>query len=305
MATGGPFPQDALEANRANRLTDQQRTWLRTLAKNSRSVGWSIAGVSGGLGVILLFFADRGGSTRVLAGVGALIVAGFFAVRSLTGADPLDKDLRSGYVESVEGAITKRSVTTHGRSSSTTTHYIDVENKQMVAFRDQYDAAPEAGYVRVYYVPNSMRVVNLEHLPDRAVPAGVMKSPRDMLKLAASGLVGIDEVKKAEARAEMAAIGHAMQPGAPPPDSERDPRPLAEALIGKWTNGMVTITFNVDGTAALALRGGMERQAQWSVDAQGRLVADVMGEKQTSDAWIAGDRLSIKLGGEGIVLDRA
>lgn len=304
MATGGPFPQDALEANRANRLTDQQRTWLRTLAGNSRRNSMSFALIAGVLAVILLFFADRGGVERILFGLACLAVGAFFFVRAFTGADPLDKDLRSGYVESVEGAIAKRRVSTGGRSSAVT-HWIDVEHKQMRAFLDQYDAAPDAGYVRVYYVPNSMRVVNLERLPDKAVPAGAMKSPQDMLKLAASGLVGFDEVKKAEALAEMAAIGHAMQPGATPSASERDPRPLAEAIIGKWSNGMVTITFNRDGTAALSLPGGMERHAKWSVDRQGRLVADVMGENQAGDAWVAGDQLNIKLGGEGIVLRRA
>jgi len=301
-----PFPADALDANRAGKLSPEQRKWLRALAKDWRSNGRFVGGALALVGFIVLFLANSGGASRILWGAGFLIVGGFFFVLSLMGADTMDADLRDGRVESVEGAISKRTVTTHNRSSSnSTTHYIDVENKQMVAFRDQYDAAPEAGWVKVYYVPHSMRVVNLERLPDKAVPPDAVKSPQDMLKLAASGLIGFDEVKKAEARAEMAAIGHAMQPGAPPPASGRDPRPLAEAIVGKWTNGMVTITFNPDGTAALSLPGGMERQAGWSVDGQGRLVADVMGEKQTSDAWIAGDQLSIKLGGEGIVLRRA
>ena len=299
-----PFPASALQANAANRLTAEQRTWLRSLAGNSRRNSFSFALIAGILAVILLFFADRGGSERILFGLGLLIVAGFFFVRGFLGADPLDRDLREGYVESVEGAISKRRVSTGGRSSSVT-HWIDVEHKRMRAFKDQYDAAPDAGYVRVYYVPNSMRVVNLERLPDRAGDAEAIKSPKDVAKLAASSLFSFDEVKSAEARAQLAAAGHAMQAGERPPDSELDKRPLAEAIVGKWSNGMVTLDFDANGTVAVTMPMGMERKANWTVDAQGRLVADVMGEKEAGEAWIAGDRLSIKQGGEGIVLKRA
>ncbi len=301
-----PFPASALDANRANRLSAEQRTWLRSMAGNSRRNSMSIAFVAGVLAVILLFFADRGGVERILFGVGLLIVAAFFFVRGFMGIDALDRDLREGYVESVEGAITKRTVTTHGRTSSSTTHYIDVEHKAMVAFRDQYEAAPDAGYVRVYYVPHSMRVVNLERLPDRPGDAESVKSPEEALKLAAKSIFNFDEVKGAEARAQLAAVGNAMRAGPRPPDSQLDPRPLAEAILGRWTNGMITLEFKSDGTVALQLPRGTDRHAHWSVDAQGHLVADVMGEgQQTSEAWIAGDQLSIKQGAEGIVLKRA
>jgi len=175
----------------------------------------------------------------------------------------------------------------------------------MRAFKDQYDAAPDAGYVRVYYVPHSMRVVNLERLPDPAGAADAVRSPEDALRLAAKSIFSFDEVRSAEARAQLAAMGHATQSGPRPPAAELDPRPLAEAILGRWTNGMITLEFKPDGTVALSLPGGMERQAQWSVDGQGRLVANVMGDKpETGDAWIAGDRLNITQGGEGIALKR-
>ena len=304
MADGGPFPVDALEANRAGRLSETQRKWLRSLAKNWRGNGRSIAGVAAVLGVIVLFLANRGGTERVLIGVGLLVVAGFVFVISVLGTDTMDADLRDGKVLSVEGAIAKRTFVTHGRNTSTTTYYIDVNNKQMVAFRDQYEAAPDAGYVRVYYVPHSMRVVNLEHVAAPAGAADAVKSPQDAVKLAAKGIFSLDEQSRAEARAQLAAVGGAMQPG-PPPATERDARPLAEAILGKWTNGIITLEFSPDGTVAMELPGGMKRQAHWSVDQQGRLVADVMGTEEAGEAWIAGDQLSIKQGGEGIVLKRA
>jgi hypothetical protein len=153
-----------------------------------------------------------------------------------------------------------------------------------------------------------MRVVNLERLPDSAVPEGAMKSPQDVLKLAASGLIGFDEVNKAEALAELAAIGNQMAPrnATAPPESERDPRPLAEAIAGSWSNGMVTLTFNADGTAtALVAMSGMQRSGHWSVDAQGRLLADVMGKRDAADAWVAGDQLTISQSGAGMTFKRA
>ena len=305
----GPFPADSLDANRANRLSAEQRTWLRGLAGNSRRNSMSIAFVAAVLAVILMF-ADKGGTERLLFIAGLLVIAAFFFVRGFMGIDPLDRDLREGYVESVEGAISKRRVSTGGRSSSVT-HWIDVEHKSMHAFRDQYDAAPDAGYVRVYYVPHSMRVVNLERLADKPVPAEAMKSPQDLLKLAASGIVGFDEVKKAEARAEMAAIGRQFGGDmahnvSPPPDAARDPRPLAEAIVGSWTNQLVTLTFKADGTAsAVTAMRGREQSGRWSVDAKGMLVADVMGKQDAAEAWIAGDVLTISQRGEAMTFKRA
>ena len=305
MADSSPFPADALEANRAGRLSPQQRNWLRSLAKTWRSNGRTIAGVAAVLGLIVLFLADKGGAERILLGVGLLIVAVFMFVLSLMGVDTMDADLRAGKVESVEGAIAKRKQVTHGRNTSTTTYYIDVKDKQMVAFRDQYEAAPDAGYVRVYYVPHSLRVVNLERVAGPAGAADAVKSPQDALKLAARGLFSLDEQSRAEARAQLAAVGGAMQPGASPPAAERDPRPLAEAILGRWSNGMVTLEFDAGGTVTMDLPGGGQRQAHWSVDPQGRLIADVMGRQEAGEAWVAGDHLSIKLGDEGIVLKRA
>ncbi len=306
MADAGPFPQDALDANAAGRLSAQQQTWLRALARGYRRGSLSLAGIAAVLAFIVLVLADRGGIERILLGVGLLVLAGFLFVRGITRSDPLDADVRTGTVDSVEGAIARRKVVTHNRSSSTTTYYIDVENKQLVAFRDQYDAAPEAGYVRVYYVPHSLRVVNLEHLPDHAVPDGVMGSPRDMMKIAAAGLIGFDEVKKAEARAELAAIGHEVMPegAAPPAPDARDPRPLAQAIIGRWTNGMATLEFNADGTASVNLMG-REQTGDWSVDASGRLVAGLSGGHEATDAWVAAGELTITIGGNAMKFKRA
>ncbi len=307
MADANPFPHDALETNRAGKLVESQYAWLRGLAKNSRSGSMSMAAVAGVLGLILLLLANNGGVARVLAGVALLVVAGFLLVRALTGADPLDADLRSGYVESVEGAIAKHTVTTSGRSSSTT-HYLDVEGKRMHAFRDQYEAAPDAGYVRVYYLPHSMRVVNLERLPDKPLPPGMLDSPQEVLKAAMRGLVALDPTARAEARAEMASIGDVMKAkmdaAEVPASGPRDPRPLGEAILGTWGNGLLTLTFNADGTATLKPPVGRERAGHWSVDEHGKLVSDATGHRDAADAYVTADQLTITADGTSMTFTR-
>ena len=104
MANTGPFPQEALEANAAGRLSAQQQAWLRALARGNRRAGLSLAGIAAVLAFIVLVLADRGGIERILLGVGLLILAGFLFVRVITGSDPLDADMRASTVESVEGA---------------------------------------------------------------------------------------------------------------------------------------------------------------------------------------------------------
>ncbi len=308
MAAANPFPQDALETNRAGKLVESQYAWLRALARNSRSGSMSLAAAAAVLGFILLFLANKGGATRLLAGVALLIVAGFLLVRGLTGADPLDADLRSGYVESVEGAIAKHAVTTHARSSSTTTHYIDVEGKRMQAFRDQYEAAPIAGYVRVYYLPHSMRVVNLERLPDKPLPPGALDSPQQAVKAALGGMLTLDPIARAEAAAQLASIGDAVKAkveGAQVPASgPHDPRPLGEAILGTWSNSLLTVSFRPDGTATVVLPGNHERTGKWLVDAGGRLVSDATGHQDAADAYVTADQLTITADGTSLTFTR-
>jgi hypothetical protein len=52
------------------------------------------------------------------------------------------------------------------------------------------------------------------------------------------------------------------------------------------------------------LHGRKTRDGLWSVDASGRLTADLTGEQATADAWIAGDRLTIVVDGTGLTFTR-
>jgi hypothetical protein len=81
-------------------------------------------------------------------------------------------------VECVEGAVgrTVRNVS-GGSGSSLTTYYLEVEGRQFEVVHDLYLAAPETGRVAIYVLAGSHRVVNLERLPDRALPAADLDHP--------------------------------------------------------------------------------------------------------------------------------
>jgi hypothetical protein len=71
----------------------------------------------------------------------------------------------------------------------------------------------------------------------------------------------------------------------PPPATERDPRPLGEAIIGSWRNTFMTVRFSEDHTLSAQMPGGMTREARWSVDASGRPQAEGFGDAGSADAW--------------------
>lgn len=305
------FDPGALETNKAGRLADDQAKWLRNMSSGSRRGNLTAAAFCAALGLLLLLApgSSQAGVLKPLAGFAFLLIAAFLFVRGFTGADPLTGDLRDRNVESVEGAIAKHTMSSSGRSS-TTWHYIDVEGKRLQAFRDQYDAAPDAGWVRVYYLPHSHRVVNFERLPDKPLPPGALASPQQAMKAALGGMIGHGEVGRAEAMAQMQAIGDAMRAkvegdATPPPAADRDPRPLTQAIVGSWSNGLITVEFQPDGNASTTLPGGRRQDGRWSVDANGKLVADVMGHTQAVDAWVTADGLTISEGGQAMTFTRA
>ena len=231
------------------------------------------------------------------------------AVWSRIGVDALTLDLRAKRVESVEGAIAKRQDFSQGRSSGQAYYYyLDVAGRSFRVGQTGYEAAPDAGFVKLYYLPRSHHVVNLERLPDRPLPAGT--TPRDVIREVGTALRSHDQVARAEAFADMAALGNAFkaqttQPAAPPPANLRDPRPLQQAILGTWQNTVMTVTFSRDGTVTATLPIGPERHGQWSVDAAGRLLADVTGHEQAVDAWVVGDKLTISAQGEGLTFTRS
>jgi hypothetical protein len=305
----GPFPQSALDANQAGQLTDAQRQLLRAGSRSVRKGELSAALFAATFG-IFLFIAARPSSpalVRVVIPIGLLAVAAFLLLRALTGEDRLTRDLRSPRVESLEGPISRHIDTTHSRSASLNDYYLDVAGQRFKVGPHAYDAAPDAGYVRIYFLPISRHVVNLEHLPDRSLPEGTtVKTLAQELKQAVHSH---DRAQIDELRAEMAGTGHAVNAtishdAVPPPEANQDQRPLADAIQGTWSNGPVTAVFSEDGSFSVTILGANEQDGHWSVDGNGKLVADFRGREQATDAWIAGGQLTVSLGGDAITLKR-
>lgn len=305
-----PLVPDAIDANRTGKLTDAQRRSWRAMSGGVRKGELQFAALLTVAGLVVWFAPGppQYAVTKPLIGVACLIIAGFLLVRSFLGADSLTVDVRTGRVESVEGAVSKWTNTVHGRNHSTTTHYIQVEKVRVETNAGAYQAVPEAGIVRMYYLPRSLNLVNLEQLADLPLPAGALTDPKVVMNEAKQAFAGSlfgDQAKAAEARAEIAAIGHAMQAqmagaATPPPAADRDPRPLAEAIVGTWKNLMMSVTFAPDGTVSTQMPGGMSRSGTWSVDSSGRLVSDITGTPGAIDAWVAGDHLTVTLEGRGL-----
>src|ERR1035437_6739807 len=244
-STGDPFPAADLETNRSGRLTDAQRTKYRGLARAGRKDEFIAAVFCGAMGVLLL--APVGPSpniwARPLAGAGFIIVA-FLLFRTATTGDSLTQDMRSGRVETVEGAIGKHHVEREGSHTRWTDYYLDVAGQSFEVDSTTNLAAPDVGYVRLYVLPRSHVILNLERMPDRQLPAGATANPFVAVRAAIASTLSSDPVQSAEARAELEAIGKAMRPErssvtTPPPADQRDPRPLAQAILGSWQMGPI------------------------------------------------------------------
>src|SRR5947209_4540990 len=253
------FPQSALEANRNGSLTDVQRQGLRGMERGTRKGELSFAALAVAIGFIVLVGARS--SAPVLAHVGiplvCVVIAIFLMVRALGGGDKLARDLRNPRVESLEGPISRR-VRQVGSSTSGESHYLTVAGRQFEVGRRAYAAAPDAGFVRIYFLSISGHVVNLENLPDRSLADGT--TPQAMAQEYKQALHSHDRAQIDEVRAEMAGTAHAFQAAfsenvAPPPEESRDQRPLAEAIQGRWSNGPITADFSQNGTFSITILG--------------------------------------------------
>lgn len=304
------FPPDALGANRRGELTDAQRQGFGNLARYRRKSQLQFAGIALVLAVLIGGFASSSAPivSRGLVTLVCLGIAGVLVVRSVTGADSLTRDLRDTRVEAAEGAVGKHRRIA-GRYSAI--YSLDVGDQRFVVSRATHQFAPAAGFVRIYYLPRSRKIVNLEQLPnpafEHATPQDIIRGVKDGNILRTFGAAMSFDARKAnEARANLAAMSNVMgaafspqpvQPGA------HDARPLGEAIVGTWSNGLMTVAFTRDGHV-MAEMMGRKHEGHWSVDGSGRLHADIMGQSQAADAWIADDRLTISGDGRGLTFTR-
>ena len=166
-----PFSQDAVPVNQSGRLTDQQAQLWARIAKRRRQSVRGVAVPFAAIGAILLF-ANGPAAKAAARANGAVAFLGIAAILVVAAnLEPVNADVREGRVESVEGAIAKRVMMLRGPGSRF--YALDVGGRRLRASsRAALDAAPDAGYVRVYFFPRSRRVVNLEQLPDPPIPTG-------------------------------------------------------------------------------------------------------------------------------------
>jgi len=304
-----PFPTEALEANRSGRLTTEQRDRLRPLARYARQSAFLAAVIF--VVASAMMVSDRQLSLPamlrpVLAGV-CLVLAAFFLVRAIIGGDALSRDLRHMEVQSAEGPIGKRRGGSTGRSGRRSYLFDVGDGTFRAASRTSYDTAPDAGIVRVYFLPRSRRVVNLERLPDVAFAQGT--TAQDVVASLGAGLRARSRREVNEIRAKMAPVMDAANaaldaPATPPPLGARDPRPLEQAIVGTWRSAIMTVAFDAEGGVSATMLGGIQRRGRWSVDRGGRLISDVMGHQDAAEAWIVADELTISADGTALTFTR-
>ncbi len=305
------FRTDALEANRAGRLTDAQANELRARVLSTRKALLVLAVGFAGIGVVVLFAAGpaSGAAVRLIGGIGGLVVGAALAFAGLPIGSALARELRDPRVETVEGAVLRNERRVHARGSSLPVFSITVAHRRYQVDRALFDATPDAGHVRIYVLPRSHTVVNLERLADRPLPDAVIGSPQTIRDIGREMRSG-DTDREAEALAELTALHHALRPEThkgvhAPPAEARDPRPLAESILGAWETGHRTYTFIAGGELALTAPGGRRVGGHWSVDETGGLHIR-LGDSPDSvaQAWVADDVLSIAAQGETLVLHR-
>lgn len=308
--TAGPLKPEALEANRNGRLTEEQQHNFDALARSGRGSNLALAVGCVIVGVLLLRQTGGGANAwlRPYEAVAAFGVALLLLARAAGIGSRLVRDARRGRVQSVEGAISKRGSGAGYRSPGFRSYILSVGGRTFRVHSGTYAAAPDAGIVRLYYLPRTRVVVNLERLPDRPLPAGALDSSGDVLRTLATAVRSMNVETSAEARATLAAMASRLGrdgQAPPPPPGARDSRPLAEAIIGDWRTGPVSMRFASDGTVAVQLPGGSERRGRWSVDGAGRLHTDATGEDIAGEAWILGDALTISGDGRAFTFRRS
>ena len=303
-----------LEANRAGRLTDNQRGNLRAGARSFSRGMLSGAAILVAMGALVAISNGRepAPGARPIATVaffaGALVCL-LLAIRPNSEAG----DASAGRVDAVEGAIGKRTYSNNTGHSTSRSYYLEVGEKRFSVGSAEYAAAPDAGWIRLFVTPRSHIVVNFERLPDQIVPDVAAVTPVSILGQLGKAIFSGDQQTRNETRAEMEAMGRSLKaqmdvtdaPATPPPAGELDPRPLAQAILGTWQMGPMSMTFMPDGTMVATVLGGRLRQGRWSIGADGKLHSDATGHAGAADAWIAGNTLTISQEGGAVAFHRA
>jgi hypothetical protein len=272
------FSAGALDANRAGRLSPDQLRDLQASVRHRRR------GVVGHL---------------------------------LHSADAFALDVASGQVASVEGAITKKvwqpAYTGEGMAPPSYQIWVagrPAGNQQFKSDTEFYDSAPDGGFVRLFYLPQSKWAVNFEWLPD-APPQDRKLGDRAQQALLdwRAARKARDVVGEAEARAGMASIRREVASYLPenelPAHEQLAPGRLRESVIGSWESPFLSVSIRADGTLTATMGAAAPQAGRWSVDPGGRVVTDVMGASMAIDASVTGDVLTLVINGQALNLRRS
>jgi hypothetical protein len=303
----GPFPLTALDANRSGRLTPDQAAFYRGEASSDRRTLLIAGFVVSGLGVAIVVGALTGripdGKLESLlvgaAFLGVGVVVAFFG--GIRGSQAKAARVEAGRVASIEGLIRRerrdRRDGPFGEDSSHISpgneyeYYLLVGDRTFSVPREQWEAAPEDGVVRVYTLGDSDRIVNLERIAD-APPPQVPGLVRAALERAAESP---DPARAAEARAMLqqadamtsgavaAPSGVAAPIGAGGTVATASGAPTAtatvsleQAILGTWRSDLAGMTyeFRADGTAAASSTRHGAREHPWTVADPGSIRID-------------------------------
>jgi hypothetical protein len=297
-----PFSTDALAENRSGRLTADQTIRFQRMVGDRRRSTRGVAVPFGAIGALLLIFAGPTATAATRHVAGWVFVAAAAAIFAAPTFDPLAADVREARVDTVQGAVRKRRMSSSTRTGGAR-YYLDIADCRLRTYRSAYDTVPDAGFVRAYYLPRTRRLVNLERLPNR-VPSGPEEA-REMLGDMVRGIVTGDPVIRAKAAGLVDAAQELMVESSDAPSGRVAGGLVREALVGRWTHPLVTVTLAEDGTATVTTIAGTAQAGHWSVDSQGRLLTDVTGTMEPTAAALDDGRLTIQLEGRRLTFSRA
>jgi hypothetical protein len=219
--------------------------------------------------------------------------------------DPLSKDLSTGQVESVEGAITKeRQRVNVGAAIPRLRIAVASREAGRQEFRspvDIYEFAPRMGMVRLFYLPYSRFIVNLELLPDAPTdedPGGWMAAHKAHDKVGEAMAFAQVAAQKREFETYMARQTFSL-------DQRSEPAVLQAAILGDWENPFLRLSFREDSMLTAHLPDGSDHEGTWSVDAESRLHTDVTGARMVAEASVNADELTLFRDGRALKLRRA
>jgi hypothetical protein len=163
----------ALDSNRRGELTATQRDGFALLLQQRNRSALGIAAALLAVAVLVGVFAAASLSAvwRIAIVVVALGIAVSLILRVLTGGDKaLGRDLRHGRVQAATGPITKEQESAMD-VDSTSVYILKVGDERFTVTAATFEGAPRNGQVRLYYLPASRKVVNLEAFTD-GTPSG-------------------------------------------------------------------------------------------------------------------------------------